>query len=124
MLPAFILPEQSVDTNGSGDSLELLDNTKKVLLLTLGITEVVEQESLDILIKGSVDGEEWDDKALQVFPQKFYRGTSALLLDLREHPEVRYLRADWLVHRWGVGSKTPLFRFYLHAEVFTGSIAA
>jgi hypothetical protein len=123
MLPAFILPEQSVDTNGSGDSFELSDDTKGILLLTLGITDVVEQESLDVLIKGSVNGEEWDDKALQVFPQKFYRGTSALLLDLRAHPEVRYLRTDWLVHRWGVGSKTPMFRFYLHAEVFTGFVA-
>ena len=62
MLPAFIIPEQSVDANGTGEALELGDDAGRMLLLTLGITDIVEQESLDISISGSADGEEWGEK--------------------------------------------------------------
>ena len=121
MLPAFLCPEQSVDENGAGEVLQLSRDSGEVLLLTLGITDVVEQESLDVLIRGSADGAEWDSQTFRVFPQKFYRGTSAILLDLSLHAEIRFLRAEWIVHRWGVGSKTPLFKFYVYAEKFDHS---
>ena len=118
MIPAFICHEQTVTENGAGPVIEIPAIQGKLLLLTLGITDVVEQESLDVLLKGSVDGETWDDQALRVFPQKFYQGTSAILLDLTQHPDVKFVRAEWTVNRWGVGSKTPMFKFYLHVEVF------
>jgi hypothetical protein len=118
MIPAFICQEQTVAENGIGPAAKIPEMHGKLLLLTLGITDIVEQESLDVLVKGSTDGETWSDQALRVFPQKFYRGTSAILFDLNQHPSVKFVRAEWIVNRWGVGSKTPMFKFYLHVEVF------
>ena len=122
MTPAFICHEQTVAENGTGPAIEIPEIQEKLLLLTLGITDIVEQESLDVLLKGSADSETWGDQALRAFPQKFYRGTSAILLDLTQHPDVKFVRAEWAVNRWGVGSKTPMFKFYLHVEVFEDAI--
>ena len=116
MLPEFIVPETTVDANGTGKVIELGAAAGQMLLLALGIAEIVEQESLDLLIWGSADGEQWGEKPLRVFPQKFYGGTSQLLLDLDAHPDTKFLRAEWKVSRWGVGSTTPMFKFYVWAE--------
>lgn len=118
MAPDFLVPETTIHEKGSGPVLELGEAQGKLLLLTLGIVDIVEQESLDISIWGSADGEQWGDKPLRAFPQKFYKGTYHILLDLSPHPEVRFLRAEWKVNRWGVGSHTPMFRFYVFAEPF------
>jgi hypothetical protein len=112
----FLVPETKVEANGSGPSLDLGSSAAQTLLLTLGITKIVEQESLDVSIWGSADGTEWGAKPLLAFPQKFYAGTYTILLDLADKPEVRYLQARWHVERWGVGSTTPMFTFYLFAE--------
>lgn len=87
-------------------------------LLSLGITEIVEQESLDVDVLGSVDGEEWLEKPLRSFPQKFYEGVWQLLWDLDSCPDVRFVKVSYRVARWGVGSKTPNFKFYVYAEPF------
>ncbi len=89
-----------------------------MVLLTLGIVDIVEQESLDVTISGSADGETWGDKPLREFPQKFYAGTYQILMDLSAHAEVKFLRAEWKVARWGVGEQTPMFKFYVFAEPF------
>lgn len=85
--------------------------------MTLGIAKVIEQESLAITIHGSADGQEWSPSPLATFPQKFYVGVSSLLVNLTGHPEVRFLRAEWKVNRWGRGDKTPMFEFYLFARL-------
>ncbi len=124
MLPAFIVPEQTIEAKGAGEAIDIGDAAGQTLLLTLGLLDVVEQESFDLCISGSADGEEWSPKPLRAFPQKFYQGTSWVLLDLSGHAEVKYLRAEWTVNRWGVGSKTPMVKFYVHAEKFEESAAA
>ncbi len=83
----------------------------RVFLVTLDITEIIEQESLDVSIYGSADGATWGAKPAAAFPQKFYRGESPLLLDLTAHPEVKFVRAHWEVARWGRGVETPMFEF-------------
>jgi len=94
------------------------------LMLTLGITRIVEQQSLDLSIWGSADGNEWGTKSLIAFPQKFYCGTYQLVLDLSDSPNLRYLRAKWQVNRWGKGDSTPLFDVYLFArELKTQAVA-
>lgn len=112
----FLVPETKVEANGSGSALELGSAAGKTLLLTLGITKIVEQESLDVTIWASTDGNDWGAKPLAAFPQKFYDGTYTLLLDLSGKPEARYIQARWQVGRWGVGSTTPMFQFYVFAE--------
>jgi hypothetical protein len=34
-----------------------------------------------------------------------------MLLDLRAHPDVKFVRAHWEVARWGRGTETPMFEF-------------
>jgi hypothetical protein len=116
MLPQFLLPETIIREAGVGPELDLGEQRGEGLLLTLGITRIVEQESIDISIWGSADGSEWGSKPLAVFPQKFYCGTYQILIDLTDSPAVRYLRAKWQANRWGKGDPKPLFGIYLFAQ--------
>ncbi len=112
----FLLPETKVEANGTGPALELGAAGARSLLLTLGITKILEQQSLDVSVWGSADGADWGAQPLMAFPQKFYTGTYTMILDLGARPEIRCLRAQWKVARWGVGSTTPMFVFYVFAE--------
>jgi hypothetical protein len=76
----------------------------------------VEQESLDLSIWGSEDGQAWGTRPLCCFPQKFYTGTYSILLNLDSHPKVKWLQARWRVNRWGRGSLQPIFGLYLFAQ--------
>ena len=116
MLPNFLVSDTVVRENGAGPVLELGDSRGQPLLLTLGITRIIEQESLDVSIWGSADGSDWGPKPLMSFPQKFYCGTYQILLDLAGHKDIQYLRAQWTVNRWGRGDPKPLFGFYLFAQ--------
>jgi hypothetical protein len=116
MLPAFLQTETTVREAGTGPELDLGDSRGVLLMLTLGITRIVEQESLDVSIWGSADHTDWGAKPLVAFPQKFYCGTYQILLDLAAHPDVRYLRAKWQVQRWGKGDPKPLFGMYLFIQ--------
>jgi hypothetical protein len=123
MLPTFLLPETTVREAGTGSELDLDAFQGKPLLLTLGITRIIEQESLDVSIWGSVDGKEWSVKPLLSFPQKFYCGTYQMVLDLGQHADVRYVRAKWGAQRWGKGDPKPLFGFYLFAQQLKQPVA-
>jgi hypothetical protein len=116
MLPNFLVQETVIREAGSGPELEVSPESGGLLVLTLGITRIIEQESLDLSIWGSSDKADWGAKPLISFPQKFYCGTYQLLLDLAQHAEVKYLRAKWQVSRWGRGDPKPLFGFYLFAQ--------
>jgi hypothetical protein len=116
MLPEFLLPETTVREAGVGPELSLAGRQGETLLLTLGITRIIEQESIDVSIWGSADGKEWGLKPLLTFPQKFYCGTYQILLDLTDHPDVQFVRAKWQVNRWGKGDLKPLFTVYMFAE--------
>jgi len=112
MLEAFLVPENTVvNAKGDGPAIDVSHAGGRVFLLTLGITNIVEQESLDVSIVGSADGATWDPKPLAAFPQKFYREEAPLLLDLAARPEVKFVRAHWEVGRWGRGTETPMFEF-------------
>ena len=116
MLPGFLLPETTIREAGNGSELDLGDAQGRVLLLTLGITRIIEQESLDVAILGSPDNSDWGGKPILSFPQKFYCGTYQLLCDLNQHPDVKFLRAKWQVSRWGRGDPKPLFGVYLFVQ--------
>jgi len=123
MLPTFLLPETTVREAGTGSELDLDSFQGKPLLLTLGITRIIEQESLDVTIWGSADGKEWSAKPLLAFPQKFYCGTYQMVLDLSQHADVKFLRAKWGAQRWGKGDPKPLFGFYLFAQQLKQPVA-
>ncbi len=118
MLPGFLLPETTVQESGSGEPFEI-GSGGGTALLSLGITEILEQQSLDVNVLGSADGEQWMEKPVRSFPQKFYSGVWQILCDLDAIPDVRFLKVGYKVARWGVGSPTPMFKFYVFAERFT-----
>jgi hypothetical protein len=112
MLEAFLVPENTVvNAKGDGPGLDVSGAEGRIFLLTLAITNIIEQESLDVSIYGSVDGSTWDARPIKAFPQKFYREEVPLLLNLTPRPEVSFIRAHWEVNRWGRGVETPMFEF-------------
>jgi hypothetical protein len=114
MMEAFLVPEKTVvNAKGDGPALDVSGASGRVFLLTLSITSIIEQESLDVAIFGSADGATWAAKPLAAFPQKFYREEVPLLLDLTATPEVKFIRAHWEVARWGRGTETPMFEFHV-----------
>ena len=113
MLPQFLLPETVARQDGVGPEIAL-EISDTAVLLTLGITRIIEQEMLDVSIWGSPDGRVWEP--LASFPQKFYCGTYSMVLDLSRSPEARFLRVQWKMGRWTQGEPKPLFGFYLFAE--------
>jgi hypothetical protein len=93
MLEAFLVPENTVvNVKGDGPTLDVSHAAGRVFLLTLAITNIIEQESLDVGVFGSPDGVTWDPKPTAAFPQKFYCEESPLLLDLTTRPEVKFIR--------------------------------
>jgi hypothetical protein len=113
MLPTFMLPETVTRQDGAGAEIAL-DNRARVVRLTLGITRILEQESLEVSIWGSADQHDW--RKVAAFPQKCYCGVYPLVLDLTHDEDVGYLRAQWKMGRWANAELAPLFGFYLRAE--------
>jgi hypothetical protein len=100
-----------VSAKGDGPTVDVTALLGRVLLATLSITKIIEQESLDVSIHGSSDGSTWTPKSIAAFRQEFYDGEYPMLLDLSAHPDVSFIRAHWEVARWGRGTETPMFEF-------------
>jgi hypothetical protein len=112
MIDTVLVPAQTVvSAKGDGSVVDVSGAASRVFLLTLAIMKIIEQESLDVSIYGSTDGATWGAKSIAAFPQKFYCEESPLLLDLRAHADVKFVRAHWEVARWGRGTETPMFEF-------------
>ena len=112
MFEGYLVPGgTSITAKGDGDPLDINAAETRIFLALLEITQQLEQEALDVFIFGSPDAATWGAKPLLTFPQRFYVGETPMLLDLREQPEVRFLRAHWDAARWGRGSETPQFTF-------------
>ena len=117
MIDTFLVAEKTVvSAKGDSPAVDVSSATSRVFLLTLEITQIVEQESLEVGIYGSADGAVWGAKSIVAFPQKFYREQSPRLLDLTAHPDVKFVRAHWEVARWGRGTETPMFEFGLRLK--------
>jgi hypothetical protein len=109
---SVLVPTGTIATaKGDGPAIDVSGTSTRVFLGTLTITKIIEQESLDVSIFCSADGATWDAKSIAAFRQEFYAGETPLLLDLREHPNVKFVRAHWEVARWGRGTETPMFEF-------------
>jgi hypothetical protein len=109
---AVLVPADTrVTAKGDGSAVDVGGVSNRVFLVTLSITKIIEQESLDLSIFSSADGATWSPKSIAAFPQKFYCEEAPLLLDLTPHPDVKFVRAHWEVARWGRGTETPMFEF-------------
>jgi hypothetical protein len=114
IMALYLLPESVARQDGAGAAIALDEVRGKELLLTLGITRTIQQESLEISIWGSPDRERW--RLLETFPKKFYCGTYSMVLNLKRHADVRHLRVQWKMHRWGGIETVPLFGFHVRME--------
>jgi hypothetical protein len=114
MVPAFLFPESSVREDGHGAEVLIEPAQGAPLLLTLGITRILERESLDVSIWGSADGLAW--QSLASFPTKSFCGTYSLPVDLSGRADVRYLRTQWKMSRWDRRKPKPIFDFYVFVE--------
>ena len=98
-----------MEANGEGAAFDISASPSRTFLCRLTVTDQIEQESLDVSIWGSPDGETWTKKPLLRLPQQFYRGTTKLILDLSLRPEIKFIRARWELFRWGRVSPIPMF---------------
>lgn len=107
-----------VEANGEGPKVDVSGSQTRTFLCTLEITDQIEQESIDVSIWGSEDGENWGTKPILKLPQRFYRGETRIVLDLAVRSEVKFIRAKWELNRWGRVAPLPMFVIGLHlAEV-------
>ena len=113
MRTKVLLPETVARHDGAGTEVAL-ERDSRSMLLVLGITRIIEREILNVSVWGSSDGQGW--KQVAAFPRKSYCGTYSMPLDLDQHPDVQFLRAQWKMDRWDFEEPQPLFGFYLHAE--------
>jgi hypothetical protein len=111
LMTDLVAEKTVVTAKGDGVAVDVSAAASRVFLLTLAVTNIIEQEALEIGIYGSADGAAWSAKPVVSFPQKFYRGETPLLLDLTAHADVKFVRAHWEVARWGRGTETPMFEF-------------
>ncbi len=116
MLHESLLSEAIARGDGIGPAIDIGEDAGRLLVLTLGITRIIEQETLEVAIWGSPDQAEWGTRPLVSFPQKSYCGVYSILLNLAAHPETKYLRVQWKMTRWTKGNPTPLFGFHVDVE--------
>lgn len=95
--------------NGEGQRYEIAASATRTFICAMNITEQIEQESVDISVWGSPDGEAWGKMPLLKMPQRFYRGETRQILDLTMKPEIKFLRAKWDLARWGRVAPLPMF---------------
>jgi len=98
-----------MEANGDGASFDVSQSATRTFLCELTVSDQIEQESLDVCIYGSADGETWTKNPFLKLPQQFYRGKTKLILDLSLRPEVKFIRARWELNRWGRGAPLPMF---------------
>jgi hypothetical protein len=104
--------------NGNGESVEIRESSTRTFYCTMLIREQIEQESVDMAVWGSADGENWGTHPLLRLPQQFYKGETRAVLELSFAPEVNFIRAGWELNRWGRVAPLPMFVLGLHlAEV-------
>jgi hypothetical protein len=113
-MPELFVPEVVAREDGTSNEIALGKRRGTPLLLTLGITQILQQESLDVSVWGSADKEQW--RQIAAYPQKFYCGTYLLLVDLARETHIRYLRVQWRMGRWGEAEPKPMAGFWVGPE--------
>ena len=115
--PEYLVPECIATADGVGPVINVGADRGKLLVVTLAVNCIVEQESLLVSIWGSQDRIIWGIEPLVSFTQKHYCGMYSILLNLAKYPGVRYVHAKWKMRRWGRELSSPMFTFYVSAEL-------
>lgn len=118
-----IVPESLVFRDGVAPPVELGLNRGKLLVITLEVNRVTEQDGLMVSLWGSTDKADWGTAPLLTFPPKSYCGVYSGLLNLSHKPELKYLCVHWNLRRWVKGESSPAFSFAVFAEESGARIA-
>jgi hypothetical protein len=113
MLPVFLIEEATVRESGESSPVAIGEGSGEALLITLGITHAIEQQSLDIDILVSEDGFAWSPLPAGSFLRKSWCGTYQIVVS---SVKAKFLKAVWRLNRWGRGDHGPYCRFYIFAE--------
>ena len=112
----LLSPGTRVTANGHGEPFDVRGSQSRTFLCTMDITEQIEQESLDVSIWCSADGQDFGKQPILKIPQRFYRGETRQILDLTTRPEINFIRANWDLVRWGRVAPHPMFVIGLRLE--------
>ena len=113
MVSNFLVEETAVRESGESQVFDCGEPANLNLILTLGITHALEQESIEIEVFGSKDGVKWRETPLLSVPPKYYCGTYEMNLPCQGF---RFFKAAWRVKRWGRSEARPFFRFYIFGQ--------
>jgi hypothetical protein len=109
-LQLSLIPSGSkLESNADGQAFDVSASETRTFLCRLTISDQIEQESLEVSVWGSPDGQDFGRKPLLKFPQQFYCGSTKMVLDISCRTEVKFVRARWEVNRWGRVAPTPMF---------------
>jgi hypothetical protein len=105
-----------VEESGFSAPVDIRASQTRTFFCVMNITDQIEQESVDVSIWGSIDGENWGTHPILKLPQQFYRGETRAVLDLTLVPEINFIRAGWDLNRWGRVAPLPMFVLGLHLK--------
>jgi hypothetical protein len=87
-----------VRENGVSAAVDIRASQTRTFFCVMNITDQIEQESLDVSIWASADGENWGTHPVLKLPQQFYRGETRAVLDLTQIPEINFVREIGRAH--------------------------
>jgi hypothetical protein len=112
-----LIPDDTlVKESGFGAAVDIRASETRTFFCVMNIIDQIEQESVDVSIWGSADGENWGTHPILKLPQQFYRGETRAVLDLTLVPEINFIRVGWDLNRWGRVAPLPMFVLGLHLK--------
>lgn len=120
--PNYLVPLATRNSDGAGPVIELGALRSKLLLVTLGINSVVENEALAITIWGAASETERGTQPLLSFPRKSYCGVYTAFLNLSNYPTVRFLRVEWNMKHLRNRNSPLMFGFSVSLEESHSSV--
>jgi hypothetical protein len=106
---ALIPANTKLVSNGNGVHFDISESTTRTFFCVLTIHDQIEQESLDVSIWGSANGQDFGKKPLLKLPQQFYRSTCKMVLDVSLKSDIKFIRTKWELNRWGRVAPQPMF---------------
>jgi hypothetical protein len=104
-----LIPLSRLTGDGEGAPIDVSKSSTRTFLCKMEVTAQIEQESIELSVRGSQDGEAWEKKPLLIMPQRFYNGETSQVLDISPRPDLHYIRARWKLTRWGRVAPHPMF---------------
>ncbi len=120
----YLLSECLVFRDGVSAPVELGANRGKLLVITLEIHQVTEQDDLLVSVCGSADKSDWGTRPLLTFPTKSYCGVYSALLNLANNAGLEYVCVHWHVRHRSKSESTPAFGFSVFAEESGSRVAS